>query len=147
MREEDSKGCDSQGCQLTKKAFALRHSECEISKTGPVKLRKVLQEAQSPDPEASAVGGLTTEAGPWRAQLSGLEASVSVIRCVREVAFSAPCALCRARAGAQAWRQEVSRGLCFVLERAQETEEAMFLVFTCSGQPPAQPTDLFRMTA
>lgn len=80
----------SQGCQLTKKTFGI---ECEISKTGPVKLRKVLQKAQSPDPEASAAGGLRTEAGPWRAQLSGLEASVSVIRWVKEMAFSAPCAL------------------------------------------------------
>ena len=70
-----------------------------------------------------------------------------MIRWVREVAFSVPCALGRAWAGAQAWRQEVSRGLCFVLERARETEEAVFLMFTCSWQPPAQPTDLFKMTA
>ena len=65
----------ARGASCPRKPLALRHSECEISKTGPVKLRKVLQGAQSPDPEASAAGGLTTEAGPWRAQLSGLEAS------------------------------------------------------------------------
>ena len=46
----------------------------------PVKLRKVLQGAQFPQPPASAAGGLRAEAGPWRAQLSGSGASASMVR-------------------------------------------------------------------
>ena len=46
----------------------------------PVKLRKVLQGAQSPQAPASAAGGLRAEDGPWRVWLSGSGASASMVR-------------------------------------------------------------------